>query len=246
MKAIIIDDDKTSLEALERKLTAYDELTVAGTANSALKGITLLKREQPDLLFLDVEMPDMTGLEFLEQMGNIMQKDCKVVIYTAHSMYMLPAFRGKAFDFLLKPIDDSELAKVVRRFLIECNSGPAPRESREGDDRKLLLNVNASDFRVVSIRDVALFQYNHELRVWEVLVAGRKEPVRLKRSVTTDMLLTMDSRFMQVSQRHIINIDYLMEVNDSECRFYPPFERISSVKVGRTFRKKLTERFSAL
>jgi len=248
MKVVIIDDNQAAIEALTSKLKDYDELTIAGTAKSGLKGITLLRQEQPDLLFLDVEMPDLTGLEFLEQLGNIMEKDCKVVIYTAHPTYMLPAFRGKAFDFLLKPVDEQELRKVISRFLLEAKDAvpDTQPETRGKDSERMLLYVNATDFQVVNIDDVGLFEYNHDLRVWEVAVAGREERVRLKRTVNNEALLTMDSRFVQVSQRHIININYLMEVSDSVCHLYPPFDQLESIKVGRTFRKKLTERFCAL
>ncbi len=243
MKVIIVDDDKASVELLAKLLEAYDNVTLAGTAHKAMEGITLVKEKQPDLLFLDVEMPDMTGLEFLGQMNNILQKVCRVVIYTAHERYMLPAFRGKAFDVLLKPASAEELRKVMQRYYIE---EVPPHAQRQKDPDKLLLYVNAQDFRVVNISDVCLFQFNHELRIWEVLVAGRKEPVRLKRSVNNESLLAMDHRFVQVSQKHVINIDYLMEVDDGICRFYPPFDQIDFVKVGRTFRKQLTEHFAAL
>ena len=249
MKTIIIDDDPTSVEQLTQRLKAYDDVTLAGTANNATKGISLVRQEEPDLLFLDVEMPDMSGLDFLEQMGQILHKRCRVVIYTAHDAYMLPAFRNKAFDFLLKPLDEQELQKVMQRYHIE--------EEKEGDKKqqepvshketeKLLLHVNANEFRVVNIRDVGLFQYNHEQRVWEVLVAGSDAPIRLKRTMNNDALVSMNKRFVQVSQRHIININYLMEVSDSTCRLFPPFDQLTDIKVGRTFRKKLTERFSAL
>jgi len=243
MKVIIIDDERASIETLSQKLEKYDNVTLCGTAENGMKGIMLFKQEQPDVLFLDVELPDMTGLEFLDQMRHFCRKECKVIIYTAHAAYMLPAFRGKAFDFLLKPVDDEDLKKVMQRVYTEDYP-----ESATGmkDTEKLLLYVNATDFRVVSIQDVGLFQYNHELRSWEVLVAGRKEPVRLKRTVNNDSLLMMDNRFVQVSQRHIINIDYLMEVNDSICLLYPPFDKLKDIKVGRTFRKQLTERFNAL
>ena len=137
------------------------------------------------------------------------------------------------------------LVKIVQRFLIEHKeSGQKPVEQKDGE--KLLLYVNANDFSVVNIRDVALFQYNHDLRIWEVMVAGKKEPVRLKRSANNEALLSIDSRFVQVSPRHIININYLMEVSNGICRLYPPFDHIENVKVGRTFRKQLTDRFSTL
>lgn len=248
MKVIIIDDDKASIEALAKKLENYEGFKLAGTTTSGMRGINLVKEEQPDLLFLDVELPDMSGLEFLSQIGNIMARPCKVVIYTAHDMYTLPALRGKAFDFLLKPIDDKELQTIIKRFLIEQDKGLPRKEENvsEPGNEKLLFYENATDFRLVNTRDVGLFQYNHDLRIWEVLAAGRKDPIRLKRTANNETILSMDSRFIQVSQRFIVNINYLMEVTDGVCRLYPPFDKIDCVKVGRTFRKQLTERFNAL
>lgn len=245
MKVIIIDDDKTSVEVLADLLKNYDEIELAGVADNGTQGIALVKKTQPDLLFLDVEMPDMSGLEFLSKMGDITQKKCQVVIYTAYSRYMLPAFRGKAFDFLLKPADTRELQQIIQRFLIEYDNDSnriVPTEL----SNKLLLYVNTNDFRVANINDIGLFQYNHELRLWEAFVIGHKENIRLKRATNNESLLALDKRFVQVNQGHIINIDYLMEVTDGVCRFYPPFDRNDQVKVGRTFRKKLTERFNAL
>ena len=246
MKVIIIDDDKTSIEALTQKLQKYEETELRGTATSGLKGISLVKKQQPDLLFLDVELPDVSGLEFLSQMEHLMQKPCRVVVYTAHSQYMLPAFRGKAFDFLLKPIDDAELQKIMQRYLIEQDTKQETTLAGQKDPEKLMLYTNAADFRIVNTNDVGMFIYNHDLRVWEVIVAGREEPIRLKRSANNDTLVALDPRFVQVSQKHVVNINYLMEVTDSTCLFYPPFDKIDSVKVGRQFRKKLLERFNSL
>ncbi len=243
MKVIIIDDDKASIDVLVNLLKKFEDINVVGTASTAIKGIQMVKQEQPDLLFLDVEMPDMTGLEFLSKINNIQQKPCRVVIYTGHEKYVLPAFRGKAFDFLLKPASMDELKNIIHRFYVEDE---VQNLEKCKDPDKILLYFNALDFRVVNISDVGLFHYNHELRVWEVFVAGRKNPVRLKRSTNNETLLAMDSRFVQVSQRHIININYLIEVDEGICRLYPPFDKINDVKVGRVFRKQLTDRFSTL
>ena len=248
-KVIIIDDDATAIEALAQRLQHYEGTDIAGTASNGMQGIRMVSEKQPDLLFLDVELPDLSGLEFLEQMERIQQKPCRVVVYTAHDKYMLPAFRNKAFDFLLKPIDDTELRKIMQRYLIEQEL-PLHPTGAEGTDQKdkekLILHTNATDFRIVNTNDVGLFQYNHDLRVWEAVVAGREDPIRLKRSANNDTLIAIDSRFVQVSQKFIVNINYLMEVSDSTCLFYPPFSNIDYVRVGRQFRKKLIDRFSAL
>ena len=78
------------------------------------------------------------------------------------------------------------------------------------------------------------------------MAAGCDKPMRLKRNVNKDVLLGIDNSFIQVSQKYIININYLMEVCDNICRFYPRFDNIDYVKVGRFYRRKLIKRFSAL
>ena len=120
------------------------------------------------------------------------------------------------------------------------------KEEIVSDYGKFLLYTNTIDFKLVDKRDIVLFQYNHEVRCWEAVVAGSKAPVRLKRTIKSTDLLGVDKQFMQVNQKFIINMNYLIEVVDNVCHFYPPFDSISYVKVGRLYRKKLVERFYCL
>lgn len=169
-------------------------------------------------------------------------------MYTAYDEFVLPAFRRKAFDVLLKPIDPKDLGEMMARLQVAKEEQEDARLTAEmqKSDGKFLLYTNSVDFRLVDKRDVCLFQYNHTLRCWEAIVAGSKMPVRLKRALKSEVLLGFDSQFVQVSQRYIINMNYLIEVVDNVCHFYPPFESITDVRVGRLYRRKLIERFSSL
>lgn len=250
MKAIIIDDTKAAIDVLAKKLKKYDDIHLAGTANNGTQGLELLRDTAPDVAFLDIELPDMSGLDFLCQMDSLSQGRCLAVMYTGYERYMLSSFRNNAFDFLLKPLDEEELDHVVQRLRTTRGDRPADGDKRSvverSEDNKLLLYTNSVDFRLVHIHDIGVFQYNHEMRAWEVVVAGQKDTIRLKRNANNEVLIAIDERFIQVSQRYIININYLMEVRDNICRFYPPFDKVDYVKVGRFFRKRLIERFSSL
>lgn len=125
MNAIIVDDTQAAIDNLVDKLQKYPDVSVVATAGTGEEGLDMIMRHKPDLLFLDVELPDMTGIEFLSQFNDLAEWPCHVVIYTAYTDYMLPAFRNKAFDFLLKPVDDKELDTVISRFYEE-------RDSEEG------------------------------------------------------------------------------------------------------------------
>lgn len=236
MNAIIVDDTQAAIDNLVDKLQKYPDVSVVATAGTGDEGLDMIMRHKPDLLFLDVELPDMTGIEFLSQFNDLAEWPCHVVIYTAYTDYMLPAFRNKAFDFLLKPVDDKELDTVISRFYEERDSEKTAVIKddsiiKNGND-KLLFYTNTVDFRLVQIRDICVFSYDHDTRVWMAVAAGCDKPMRLKRNVNKDVLLGIDSSFIQVSQKYIININYLMEVCDNICRFYPPFDNIDYVQGG--------------
>lgn len=249
MKAIIIDDEKLAINALTDKLKAFTEIEIVGTTQKAQAGLKMVNELKPDVLFLDVEMPEMSGLDFLEQMDTT-SNDCDVVMCTAYDDYMLPSFRSNAFDFLLKPVEHKELEIVIQRLLVnkekKRNATPSGDSVKKQDEENFLFYTNAIDFRLVRIKDIGIFQYNHQLRSWEVIVAERKDPIKLKRSITNDQILELDRNFGQVNQKYIINIRYLLEVKDNFCKFYPPFDEIDYVKVGRFFRKRFIERFNRL
>ena len=95
----------------------------------------------------------------------------------------------------------------------------------------------------MTISTIGLFQYNNDLRSWEVVIANQELPLKLKRDVSNKDLLALDERFVQVNQKFIVNINCLLKVRDNYCIFNPPFENLDYVKVGRMYRRRLVERF---
>ena len=116
MKVVIIDDDKNAGLALADLLETRYDMEVLGHALCALDGLALLNKHQPDVLFLDVQLPDVNGLDFIDKLSEFTHGRCQVVMYTAYDEYILTAFRKQAFDVLLKPINPQELDTIVRRL----------------------------------------------------------------------------------------------------------------------------------
>mgnify|MGYP002529703387 CR=1 FL=1 len=129
MKIVIVDDDRAAADALAQKLSAFDETQLCGIALNGMDGLRLVNETRPDVLFLDIELPDISGIEFLERANILPQYKCRTVMYTAHDRFMLSAFRNKAFDYLMKPIDDTELRNIIRRVCIETASPAATTAS---------------------------------------------------------------------------------------------------------------------
>jgi hypothetical protein len=113
-------------------------------------------------------------------------------------------------------------------------------------NEKLLLYTNTSDFQLVHIKDIGMFVYNSKRRIWEIVAARCNHSIPLKRSIGRQTILDLDKYFIQVSQTYIININYLIGVEDNTCCFYPPFDKINDVRIARCFRNKFLERFNKL
>lgn len=111
--AIIIDDQQQCIDDLSLLLKNYcPEVTLAATAQSGKEGINILKKNKPQLVFLDVEMGDMSGFEMLQQ---IHETDFHIVFTTAFDKYAIQAIRFNALDYLLKPVRKAELTEAVAR-----------------------------------------------------------------------------------------------------------------------------------
>ena len=137
MKAVIIDDEKAAALDLARRLEAYPDINVVGTAQGGVEGLELLAKHNPDVLFLDIEMPDLSGIDFLERMDRQSNGRCKVVMFSAHDKYMLSAFRNQAFDFLMKPID-ADLRTVLQRVYASRKYEPTPIVQPSQDEKFLM------------------------------------------------------------------------------------------------------------
>lgn len=196
MKIVIVDDDRAAADALAQKLSTFDETQLCGIALNGMDGLRLVNETRPDVLFLDIELPDISGIEFLERANILPQYKCRTVMYTAHDRFMLSAFRNKAFDYLMKPIDDTELRNIIRRVCIEMAGVPdadctsAAHQSTDTssptadfgnynaldadngitcrNDGKFIVYTNSVDFRLVDIREIGVLTYNRELRLWEM------------------------------------------------------------------------------
>jgi two-component system, LytTR family, response regulator len=113
VKALIIDDERLARNELGRLLAAFPEIQVAGEAANAKQARDQMKALRPDLLFVDVQMPGESGMEFLE---SIEPPVPHVIFTTAYDEFAVKAFELNALDYLLKPVDPSRLAEAIERL----------------------------------------------------------------------------------------------------------------------------------
>ncbi|HRG92475.1 MAG TPA: response regulator, partial [Chitinophagaceae bacterium] len=112
MKAIIIDDERLARAELKKLLLDYPEVEVVDEAANAEEGLAKIESQQPDLIFLDIQMPGKTGFDMLSQL----EKAPQVIFTTAYDEFALKAFEVNALDYLVKPIEPKRLADAVQKL----------------------------------------------------------------------------------------------------------------------------------
>src|SRR5258706_15975257 len=112
MRAIIIDDERLARTELKKLLQDYPEVEVIDEAANADEGATKIESQQPDLIFLDIQMPGKTGFDMLAQL----EKTPQVIFTTAYDEFALKAFEVNALDYLLKPIEPKRLADAIQKL----------------------------------------------------------------------------------------------------------------------------------
>lgn len=110
-KAVIIDDERLAREEVKRALKKYPEFIVVGEANNVDAAIKLIANEDPDLLFLDIHMPEKSGFDLLEELTTVPE----VVFTTAYDQYAVKAFELNALDYLVKPLREERFAKTIEK-----------------------------------------------------------------------------------------------------------------------------------
>jgi len=119
LTAIIADDEENLRVGIANLLERlWPDLKIAGHAKNGIEALSLIEREQPDIAFLDIKMPGMTGLKVAEQVAAF----CKVVFITAFDQFAVQAFENEAIDYILKPVTQKRLKKTIERLKREFNT----------------------------------------------------------------------------------------------------------------------------
>jgi two-component system, LytTR family, response regulator len=111
-RCLLIDDEPLALERLERLLSGHEEVEILGKVSRPSEAVSLIDTLQPDLLFLDIQMPGMTGFQVLERVRH----QPVVIFVTAYDRYAMEAFEVNSIDYLLKPVQKERLAKALQKL----------------------------------------------------------------------------------------------------------------------------------
>lgn len=204
INAIIIDDEQHNVTNLQRLLEQHcKEVNIVATANNAEDGIAVIRTHQPNLVFLDIQMPGKTGFDLLLALPKV---DFEIVFVTAFDQYGIPAVKFSAMDYLMKPVNVEELKGAVRKAVSRKSNSMEHlmailKQGSQRQEHRIAL-PSAKETRFVYVKDIVRCESNNSYTTF-FMQDGEKIVVSVSIYEYTEML--GEYGFLRCHQSHIIN-----------------------------------------
>lgn len=248
IKAVIIDDEKDSVDTLKWKLENYcPDVKVIESFNDPAEGVSYLKMNPPDLLFLDIEMPMLTGFDVLEELGRNISFD--IIFTTAYDNFGIQAVKFSALDYLLKPVQNKELKEAIEKHIkkskqkisseqidVLLNNVQAEKKGRGG---KIAL-ASKESIEFVDPQDIVVCEASSNYTTI-YLAEGRKRVISKTLKDFEDMLKPFG--FFRPHNSHLINLARVREFIRGDGG-YIVMENKMKIPVSKNRREELLDQLS--
>ena len=209
IKAIIIDDERLARNELKKLLLDFPEIEVIAEAANSAEGVEKIDSLNPDLIFLDIQMPGKTGFDMLSEL----EKTPNVIFTTAYDEYALKAFEVNALDYLLKPVEPKRLADALQKLQLEEDKEPIS-DSTLSVNRSIL---NEHDQVFVKDGERCWFVKLSDIRLFESVgnyakvYFGANKPLILKSLNALEERLD-EKVFFRANRKHIVNLRLIEKI----------------------------------
>lgn len=233
-KSIIVDDEELAREDLKVLLKDFSEIEIIGESETVEETKTLIKKLDPDLIFLDIQMPGKSGFDLLEEM----QINAKIIFVTAYDEYAIRAFEVNAKDYLLKPVNKERLSLALERLKTEQESEDNVQTKLEINDSIFLMVNNHYQFVKIGfiIKITSAGNYS------EIYTSSKLKGLVLKS--LKDWEVRLPNCFVRIHRNAIINLEYVDRVEGWFNYSYKVFlkEIDEPLVISRRYAAKLKER----
>ena len=236
IRVVIVDDEPLARSNLTSLLRRDSEVEIVGECGSGVEALTKIRNLRPDLVFLDVEMPESDGFDVLEMLGGT--PPAAIVFVTAYDKYALRAFEAGALDYLLKPFDNARFERTLERAKERITQGrDSPRR------RDLLAVKNAGQVAFVKIPEI---DWIEAADYYSCLHVGAKTHL-LRRSMSELEQELDEAVFCRIHRSTIVKLDRVRGLKLNENGEYDVLlGNGTTLRLSRRYRKQLQSRLSRL
>lgn len=225
-RVLIVDDEPLAQDVLETYILKIPELEVAGKCKNVIEAYHFLQKEKPDLVLLDINMPEISGIDFLKGLTD----KPAVIFTTAYAEYALDGFDLNAVDYLLKPFSFPRFFQAIQKFLslapADTHPAPPPAEKAvflKSDGKYIRINLEELCF-VEGLKDY--------VRIW---TTSRKIIVYTKMK-SLEAQLSQNPEFMRINKSYIVNLNFIEEVEGNFVRIIG-----QQITIGNTYRSEVSD-----
>lgn len=238
LKALIVEDEKQIQETIASIIKlSFNDIELVGFADSIQMAKSFIKDKSPDLVFLDVQLKDGLSFELLQQLDHF---SFKIIFITSHEQYALQAFKQSAIDYLIKPIESSDLVQAVYRaresmlkdeiykvkFLVENFE-----KREENKNKKILINSQES-LLAIEVNDIVRCEASSN---YTIIYLSNHKQIVVSKTLKEILNLFNCSNIVRTHKSHLINLDFFKKI-DKKIGDMIELSNNNQVPIGKTYR----------
>lgn len=243
LRTIIIDDEPDSTSLLKLQLAQNcPQVEVIAVYNSAVKASDEIENLQPDLLFLDIEMPVINGFELLNK---VLHLNFSVIFITAYNQYALKAFRFNALDYLVKPVDTNDLIEAVTK----AEKKIKPTSTQLSLLQRQMRGEIATKIAIPGHNGVSFIELNEIVFAeasnnYSKLILSDKRIFTVSKTLKDVQVVLEESHFLRVHRQYVINLNHVKQFNRNESILI--MDNGQHLPIARNQKEKLVEKYGWL
>ncbi|OJJ21537.1 DNA-binding response regulator [marine bacterium AO1-C] len=232
IKCLIVDDEPLAIKILEQYIADLENLELVASCRSATKALTYLEKEAVDVIFLDIQMPQITGMALAKNLQN----PPKIVFTTAYRDFAVESYEVNAVDYLVKPISFERFFQAIQK--LKTSAGALQSTPLQASSETLLIKADKKQF-VIKLSDI---QYIESIKDYVIVHTPHQDLVSYQTMQQVIGALPITD-FLRIHRSFIINLNHLKAFNHSYV-----FIADNEIPIGRTYKEevqqKLTQHFS--
>jgi DNA-binding LytR/AlgR family response regulator len=226
IKCLVVDDEPLAREAIRVYIEKMQELEIVDECENALQAVTSLRKNHVDIVFLDIEMPEIDGISFLQMLKNIPG----IIFTTAYRNYAADAFDLDAIDYLLKPISFDRFVSAINKYYERTNKSQSVRSEVKKETTNFLnVKANRKTYKV----DILGIQYIESLKDYVKIVCTDESFVTHDSISNLDASLT-EYGFIRIHNSYIVATDKIKSFNSESV-----FLETKELPISRTYKKQV-------
>lgn len=231
VRCLVVDDEQLAVDVIAQYISRLEILELVGTCNSATDAMGFLANNDVDLLFLDIQMPGLTGLQMIRNMS----QRPEVIFTTAYSEYALDGFELEALDYVIKPVSFERFVKAVNRYFKINKQSEIPQQNSKASFADSFIFVKSEKMMV----KVVLSEITHieSLRNYVSIFLSDGREIKTMNTISNIEEKLPETHFQRVHRSYIIAIDKIESFTSGSIRIVG-----QNIPIGRNYKDSVKER----